>query len=62
MIAVQKEATDEHAATVKVAPCNGAQRFQLNPNTGALRSKGSECVASFTGAIVQYRDCCIAVC
>ena len=62
MIAVQKEATDEHAATVRVAPCTGAQRFQLNPNTGALRSKGSECVASFTGAIVQYRDCCIAVC
>ena len=38
------------------------QQYQFNPQTGALRPKGSSCVADFKGTVNQYRDCCLSVC
>ena len=52
--------------TIIVADCgklpSEAQQFQFNPDTGALRQKGSHCIAEFATGIMMYRDCCIALC
>ena len=38
------------------------QQFQHHPGTGILRPKGSSCISSFPGVLLEYRDCCIALC
>jgi hypothetical protein len=49
-------------ANVKCAAIPTNQQYQFNPQTGALRSKGSKCVAGFKSTVNQYRDCCLSVC
>jgi hypothetical protein len=49
-------------ANAKCAAIPTYQQFQFNPQTGALRPKGSKCVADFKSTVNQYRDCCLSVC
>jgi hypothetical protein len=49
-------------ADAKCAVIPSNQQFQWNPQTGALRPKGSTCVAGFAGTVNEYRDCCLSVC
>lgn len=67
--AVQREETSSSLPMLAVKPCakpeslpNDAQQFQFNPLTGALRPKGSYCVSTFANSVLNYRDCCLALC
>lgn len=65
LTAVQRQTLAPHAPGLTMSLCNGLpdaqQQFQYNPSTGALRQKGSECIADYPGTL-SYRDCCIALC
>lgn len=67
LTAVQKsQAYGAGPPQIVVAACQAipseSQQFQYNPDTGALRQKGSQCIATFDGGVLNYRDCCVAVC
>jgi hypothetical protein len=66
LTAVQRQQTDVVAPVLTVSACvdtpADSQQFQLNPATGALRQKGSHCIAQISGTTLNYRDCCIARC
>ena len=66
LTAVQRQRFDPGLPPLSLAPCGSipdiAQQFQWNPRTGALRQKGSHCVAAFPSGVAQYRDCCVALC
>eukprot|EP00051_Salpingoeca_urceolata_P008306 m.104938 g.104938 ORF g.104938 m.104938 type:complete len:1154 (+) comp15683_c0_seq1:127-3588(+) len=64
--AEQRQWHDPAPRPLTTGPCaalpSNAQQFQFNPTTGALRAKGSQCIAAVPGLDAQYRDCCVAVC
>ena len=66
LTAVQRQQHDARHAALAVQACaptpSDAQQFQLNPATGALRQKGRQCIAQWPLDLLDYRDCCIALC
>ena len=67
LTAMQKQGGGKTPPEMALTACGAipdeSQQFQWNPSTGALRPKGSHCIATFPGAMtVNYRDCCVAVC
>ena len=66
LTAKQRERSDPTHPPLALAACgaipNAAQQFQFNPATGALRQKGSQCIAAFPSGVASYRDCCVALC
>eukprot|EP00041_Stephanoeca_diplocostata_P031165 m.964176 g.964176 ORF g.964176 m.964176 type:complete len:148 (+) comp23902_c0_seq7:95-538(+) len=48
--------------TACVALPSDGQQFQFHDTLGILRPKSSGCIAAWGGALMQYRDCCVAVC
>jgi hypothetical protein len=66
LTAIQRQQNDAALPKIAVAPCvaipDESQQFQFNPTTGALRQKGSHCIAQVADTALAYRDCCIALC
>lgn len=66
MTAMQRERHDMSLSLLELTPCaplpSDSQQFQFQPQTGALRQKGSECIAEVPGTTLNYRDCCVALC
>ena len=63
---VQRQQNDLGAPALILTGCGGvpndSQQFQYNPGTGALRPKGSSCIAETSGTVLNYRDCCLSYC
>jgi hypothetical protein len=65
LTALQRQQHDSGPTQLAMQRCAGApddsQQFQWDPSSGALRQKGSQCIAKYPDN-TAYRDCCIAVC
>jgi len=57
--------TNSTLLAAEMAPClplpAETQQFHYHPVTGSLRMKSSNCIATFPGEALDYRDCCLAV-